>query len=437
MVSKNQVVVAPQTPGVYFFKNIAGKTIYIGKAQNLRMRLLSYFRNDELDARKRAMIEEASDVSWHELSSDIEALIREAALIKKLRPKYNVLMRDDKQYFYIAFTKERFPKIFVTHQPKNGQSPALSKNHPHTTRHRMSSSVGPFTDGWAIRTALKTLRRVYPYCRCALRGRTKHSRPCQESGIGRCLGVCCLKEKEWPNFYSDASERVKKYGENIKIIKKIFTGKYRAVINRAKKQMESASADKNYELAAKFRDELKALEIVFKHRPYLARDNYAWREKGLDYLRTILKIKSAKRIEIFDISNFQGKLAVGSMAVFTDGIADKKEYKKFKVRLPEKPNDTAMIKEIISRRLKHWDWLKPNLIIVDGGKAQLNAAFFAKFKVVALAKREEELYLPDGKIIKLKDGPEPLLHLLTSMRDEAHRFAITYHKKLRLKQISK
>ena len=161
MVSKNQVVVAPQTPGVYFFKNIAGKTIYIGKAQNLRMRLLSYFRKDELDARKRAMIEEVSDVSWHELSSDIEALIREAALIKKLRPKYNVLMRDDKQYFYVGFSRsassgrarEKFPKIFITHQP-------------HTTQHRMSSSVWPFTDGWAVKSILRSLRKTFPYCQC-------------------------------------------------------------------------------------------------------------------------------------------------------------------------------------------------------------------------------------------------------------------------------
>ncbi|MEK7567230.1 MAG: GIY-YIG nuclease family protein, partial [Patescibacteria group bacterium] len=256
MVAKNQVVGAPHTPGVYFFKNDTGNIIYIGKARNLKMRLYSYFRKDESDARKCAMLKEAADVSWRELSSDIEALIQEAALIKKHHPKYNVSMRDDKQYFYVAFTKEKFPKIFITHQPKSGQSRTLSKKKSDFVR------LGPFTDGWAVRTALKTLRRTYPYCQCALKREIRHSRPCQQASIGRCLGVCCLKEKEWPNFYPDASMRVKTYKENAKIIKKIFSGKYLAVISLAKKQMELASARKNYEQAAKFRDELKALEIV-------------------------------------------------------------------------------------------------------------------------------------------------------------------------------
>ena len=213
--------------------------------------------------------------------------------------------------------------------------------------------------------------------------------------------------------------------------------------------METESAKKNYERAAELRDEIRALENIFAHRPFLSRDETAWRQKGLGYLKTTLELKSAKRIEFFDISNLQGKMATGSMAVFTDGKPDKKEYKKFKIRLPEKPDDVAMMKEALTRRMSHNDWKKPNLIIVDGGKAQLNAALMVRTRflpswqepssnqIVALAKREEELYLPDGRIIKLKEGPEPMLHLLTSMRDEAHRFAITYHKKLRLKQISK
>lgn len=438
MVSKNQVVNTPHTPGVYFFKNGAGKIIYIGKARNLKMRLLSYFRRDELDARKRAMIKEAVNVSWHELSSDIEALIQEAALIKKHRPKYNVSMRDDKQYFYIAFTKENFPKIFITHQPQ-------------LIGHPMSDHLGPFTDGWAVKNVLKSLRRAFPYCQCSVKGGQKHARPCQQANIGRCLGICCLKEKEWPKFYKDSAERSKKYKENIRIIKKIFSGKYKAVINRAKKQMELASAQKNYERAAELRDELKALENIFKHRQYLARDETTWRQKGLEYLKILLRLKRAGRIEFFDISNTQGKMATGSMVVFTNGLADKKEYKKFKIRLSEKPDDVAMMKEALSRRFKHLphqqagnSWPKPDLIIVDGGKTQLNAALQAKFQnpnlkvqIAALAKREEELYLPDGRIIKLKESPEPMLHLTTSMRDEAHRFAISYHKNLRSKQISK
>ncbi|OHA68015.1 MAG: hypothetical protein A3D59_00170 [Candidatus Wildermuthbacteria bacterium RIFCSPHIGHO2_02_FULL_47_17] len=437
MVSKNQVLETPHTPGVYFFKNSSGRIIYVGKAQNLKMRLVSYFRKDEVDIRKRAMLKEASDISWQKLGSDIEALLEEAAFIKKYRPKYNILMRDDKQYFYVVFTKEKFPKIFITHQPN-------------IIRHRMSDNVGPFTDGWAIKSILKSLRKTFPYCQCFTNSKQAHSRPCQQANIGRCFGICCLKETEWAKFYPDAETLAKKYKENIKTIKRVLSGKYSAVLKNAVKEMETASSKKDYERAAELRDTTKALENIFEHRPFLSRDTESWRQKGLDYLKTTLGLKSTpKRIEFFDISNLRGKQATGSMAVFTDGEPDKKEYKKFKIRLSEKPNDVAMLKEVLVRRLSHNDWLKPNLIIVDGGKAQLNAALMPRarllpiwqepcsgqIKVAALAKREEELYSSDGRIIKLKEGPEPLLHLLTSMRDEAHRFAISYHRKLRAKQV--
>ena len=428
MVNKKQVDDAPQTPGVYFFYDRGGKIIYIGKAQNLKMRLASYFRKEEVDARKRAMLEETAGINWRELSSDIEALIKEAELIKKHCPKYNILMRDDKQYFYVALTKEEFPKILITHQPKSGQG----------------VHFGPFTDGWAIKAVLKTLRKSFPYCQCNIKSKLRHSRPCQQANIGRCLGVCCLKEKERPRFYPKALKLVKKYKENIKTIKKILSGKYAAVIKDTLRAMEKASAEKKYELAAELRDEIKALENIFEHRPFLARDDYSWRQKALGYLKIALGLKNVRRIEFFDVSNFQGKLAVGSMVVFTEGAADKNEYRKFRIKLPEKPDDTAMIKEIIERRLEHENWPKPDLIIVDGGKSQLNAALDAKLQITdyklqiaALAKREEEFYLPDRRVIKLKNGPEPLLHLLQAIRNEAHRFAIAYHKKLRSNQITK
>ena len=126
MAIKNQALRAPHTPGVYFFRNKAGKIIYIGKARNLRMRLLSYFRQDALDPRKRAMVKEAAKLDWQETNSDIEALLLESELIKKNGPKYNIVMRDDKKYFYVAFTREEFPRIFITHQPKSGQRRAFS-----------------------------------------------------------------------------------------------------------------------------------------------------------------------------------------------------------------------------------------------------------------------------------------------------------------------
>lgn len=424
---RGQAQKAPHTPGVYFFKNKAGAIIYIGKARNLRMRLASYFRPDAPEARKRAMIKEAAKLEWKETDSDIEALILESELIKKNRPKYNILMRDDKKYFYVGFSREKFPKIFITHQPQNIRHPKLGV-------------LGPFTDGGAIKTTLKMLRPLFPYCQCPSSKSTKHNRPCQNAELGRCLGVCCLKEEKWKKYYSDAGERKIAYAKNITAIKKILSGGIKKVKTALEKEMKRAAKDRDYEKAAQVRNQLLALENIFKHKPYLSRDDQTWKEKGLKYLADILGVKKIERLEMFDVSNIQGKMAVGSMAVFVNGQPDKNEYRKFKIRLLERQDDTAMIREIVSRRLKHDDWPTPDLIIIDGGKAQLNAALSVfgphpVWSIVALAKREEELYLPDGRIIKLKEGPEPLLHLLTSIRDEAHRFAVSYHRKLRSKTL--
>lgn len=424
----------PQTPGVYFFKDASGTTIYIGKAQNLKMRLSSYFYPDA-DPKKGAMLREATSIDWQELDSEIEALLKESELIKKYRPKYNVLMRDDKQYFYVGITRDEFPKIFLTHQPF---ADAQSKN----LKIKNKNYIGPFTEGEAIKTALKMLRRIFPYCQCSIESKVRHIRPCQQAEIGRCLGICCLEKKSWPKFYKNFPELKKQYIKNIRAVKKILEGKHRGLLRDMQKEMKILAKKQLYEKAAEIRDQIYALENIFEHRPYLERDDLSWAQKGLEYLAELLKIEGIRRIEAFDVSNIQGKNATGAMVVFSQGQPDKNEYRKFRIKLPQKPNDVAMMKEIIGRRLQHNDWPISEVMVIDGGKAQLNAALSEKlktqsekqkFQIIALAKREEELHLPDGRIIKLKDGPPPLLHLLQSIRNEAHRFAISYHKKLRSK----
>ncbi|MBI4114558.1 MAG: UvrB/UvrC motif-containing protein [Candidatus Niyogibacteria bacterium] len=230
------------------------------------------------------------------------------------------------------------------------------------------------------------------------------------------------------------------YKKNVRIVKNILSGKGKTIIGKLAKEMAALSKKQRYEKAAEARDRLCAIQNIFSHRHVIRRQDDTYAHKGLSYLKNLLKLsRLPQRIEAYDISNIHGKNAVGAMVVFTDGKPDKNEYRKFNIRLPHRPNDTAMIREIIERRLNN-DWRMPNVIVIDGGKTQLNATLRVmsyallvkrKIKVVALAKREEELYLPNGKVVALKKGPPALLHLLQYLRNEAHRFAVSFHRKKR------
>ena len=242
------------------------------------------------------------------------------------------------------------------------------------------------------------------------------------------------------------------YKKNIRMIKHVLSGKGKNIMQKLEKEMAVYSKNQQYEKAAEARDQLYALQNIFSHQHVIQRDEAIYAHKGISYLRQILALPhDPKRIEAYDISNIQGKFATGSMVVFTDGKPDKQEYRKFNIQLQHTPNDVAMIKEIISRRLQN-DWTLPNVMVIDGGKAQRNTAGSAlrnfqsisksqiskklnNVKVISLAKREEELYLPNGKIIELKKGPPALLHLLQYIRNEAHRFAISHHRKRRARFI--
>ncbi|MDP2676801.1 MAG: GIY-YIG nuclease family protein [bacterium] len=425
----------PHTPGIYFFSARGGsafggknKIIYIGKAKNLKERISSYFSRQNTDIRKINMVREATTLIWQETLSDAEALIQESELIKKYRPKYNIVMRDDKQYFYVRFSDEEFPRITLTHQPNKTQS---------SKPKAQSSFIGPFTDGASLKQTLKLLRRAFPYCTC----KEKHKRICQHASIGNCLGICCIDSAYKKALFPDYTHRVSHYKKNVHSIKNVLSGKGKKMTEQMQKDMARLSRIQHYEKAALIRDQLYALENIFSHKHILRREETVYAHKGVVYLKNILHThENPKRIEAYDISNIQGKDAVGSMVVFTDGKPDKNEYRKFNIRLPARPNDVGMMKEIIARRFSN-PWPLPDVMVIDGGKAQLNAALHGiknqelRIKVIALAKREEELYLPSGKIIKLKEGPKPLLHLLQYIRNEAHRFAITFHRRKRGKNI--
>ena len=447
-ISKNEFEKLPITPGVYLFKNNR-VSFYIGKAANLRERVKNHFQQP------RSLWEQTflrqglgGRVGFIKTDSEIEALILEANLIKKYQPKYNVVWRDDKNYFYVAITKEEFPRIFITHQPKNLKSKISNLK---------SVFVGPFVDGNALKQALKFLRKVFPYrsCNSSIGGLPKH--PCLWYQLDRCPAPCALKSnlaKQIPNI----STRLKRdCQQNTKNLIKILRGKKIQVLKGLKREMKDASIKQDFKKAAKKRDQIQALEKVLAHAGILNLQLFqitTWSETKI-ILQKILKIKKAiSRIEAYDVSNFQGKLATGAMITFLNGLPDKNFYRKFKVKIQGKPNDIAMIKEILIRRFSHPEWPYPELILIDGGKAQLSAALKCKMrliasqlqgakrlvcnekckiiKVIALAKRKNELYIEgQKKPILLKSLPREIFNLILQLRDEAHRFARKYHLKLR------
>ncbi len=463
----------PISAGVYIFRRDK-IPLYIGKAANLKKRLASYFqKNAQLPIKIQKMLQEATRLKTIETASEVEALIKEAELIKKYRPKYNLLMRDDKSYFYVAVGREEFPRIFVTHQPRQIRNPKSEirnkskiQNSKRVSKFGFRASsfryIGPFTSGSALRAALKLLRRVFPYCTCT----QAHKRPCLNSEIGRCLGYCCTAVASSRQLPAASTQR-REYRKNIRSIVAILEGGRTRLMGRLKREMKEAVKRERYEEAGRLRDALFGLEDVFRHRQVLhapETTRYPW-PIVLGKLQSLLKTKGEiSRIEGYDISNISGTEATGSMVVISNGQPDRSQYRKFRIRTPAPPgggNDVAMLKEVIRRRLNHPEWPYPEMMVIDGGKPQRNAALsvlrtlatshqqptprkarsrleagswkLEATLVTALAKREEILYTTAGRAIPLKKQDPALLHLFQRIRDESHRFARAYHRKLRQK----
>ena len=454
MAIKTQPGQIPQNPGVYFFKDNRGKILYIGKAANLKARLASYLREirfpdgSRTSLKLNSLLKEAVKLDWKILNSEVEALIKEAELIKKYRPKYNVLMRDDKNYFYVGFTKEKYPKIFLTHQP--GEN---------------AGYIGPFTEGGSLRTVLKTLRRTFPYCTC----KSPHKKPCLNAKIGRCLGFCCLQDQR------KLTQPFEVYDKNITSIKKILSGKNQKLARELKIEMQKLAKAQKYEEAGKVRDQIWALDKIFEHRVVIKQDLPSENLKAISALEAILGAKDINRIEAYDIANIGGKFAYGSMAVFENGKINKEEYRIFKIKTVHQSDDPAMLREVLTRRLRHLEWTLPQVIIIDGGKPQISASLqvqktafknrlalprnkselnsaarvhtydfslpFSEPKLIALTKNKkhvgDHIFIGGEKNpIVLAGLPPPLKSLILNLDSEAHRFAISYYRKLHRKSLS-
>ncbi len=404
----------PHKAGVYIFKNKPGSVIYVGKAIDLYHRVSSYFSNSHTsggNVKLLSLVEEIFGIETIIVESELEALILEANLIKKYLPAYNVRLTDDRDYLYIGLTSEEFPKVVT----------ARKKDLP-----LMKKFWGPFPSGRTVRNTLKQLRRVFPWCS----GAGYKKRSCFYYHLGQCPGACAgvIGQKD--------------YNQIINRFAKFMDGKKEELMEQLAGEMEQASEKLDFEQAQRLKKVIGGVSYLTQTNRvsrYLENPNFLQDEtkQALVRLQSDLSLPALpQRIEGFDISNIQGKDATGSMAVLTGGDIDKSQYRKFKIRLSGRSNDVAMHKEMMHRRFNHPEWPLPDLIIVDGGRGQAGGVKQVlderglAIPVFGLAKRMEWLYPPKGETVKLSKRSLSL-RLLQKLRDESHRFAVNYHRKLR------
>lgn len=551
----------PTNPGCYIYREADGGVLYVGKAINLRNRVRSYFQqNAKLGAKNERMVRKIVDLEWIVVDSELEALVLECNLIKEHRPPYNVVMRDDKSYPYIVISKEPFPRILFTRNPRKGAGKVF----------------GPFTSAYAVRDMIQLLHKVFPLIPCGKSWTGKEvQKPCLYHHLGQCMAPCA--------GLSDPKE----YAAVVDQVRKFLEGKETKVLDDLRQSMDKAAENLEFEKAATLRDRITAIEGVLEKQKVLSeegtdRDVIAvvkddrgaaiqmmyirggrligqrhfvldgakeaspseavqefvkqyytdvpevprevllpveilerqiverwlrqrkgsavsvevpqggeglrlidlaaqnaehalqtmtleleqketWAQSALEELADALGLPTLPtRIECYDISNIQGTAPVGSMVVAENAEPAKAEYRRFKVKWhPESPNDFAMMNEVLTRRLRAYVDCDPkfnklpDLIVIDGGKGQLSAALKARdslelmVPMVGLAKRHEILYVPSGAPSNSTDDTagdkayqevvlplnSPGLLVLRRLRDEAHRFAITYHRKVRDKNL--
>ncbi len=390
----------PDEPGVYLMKNESGTIIYVGKATSLKNRVSSYFTGKKED-KTAELVLHIHDISFHTTDSALEALFLEANLIKKYKPYYNTKGLDDKSFLHIIITKDEYPRVILA-RPTDAEF------------EQAKYIFGPYLNARAARVAMEVVRRMFPY---------RHyvdlpSRPCLHCQMTAYPEVCTaeLDKKEYLNI--------------IRHLRLFLNGKKSTVIRHLERQMDKLAKAERFEEAGKVRDRITAMRHI---------EDIALLSRRINFSGTLSEEKGVvpHRVEAYDISNISGQYAVGSMVVFTEGEVDKSQYRKFRIRQSERPNDYDMMREVLQRRFKHHEWQFPDLILVDGGKGQVSMAQ----KVI----KAFELNIP---IVGFAKGPtrkgetlvfsEPMkgvdMDVLRALRDEAHRFAQTYYRSLHRRQ---
>lgn len=518
----------PSVPGVYRFYDKNGVLLYIGKATSLRSRVSSYFRaSTALSGAKQRMVESIDRVECTVVSSSYEALLLETTLIKKHRPPYNIIMKDDKNYQYIHITDDRFPRIEIV------------RRLPELKSKRAGKYFGPYTSGISVKRTLQLLKKIFRYC--STPPVYKHGvlilpkRPCLEYHTGRCSGACA----------GEVSQT--QYARTMREVVAFFGGEYRPIADRLEQEMRDAALNEHFERASRLRDQWQAIEqmmrqqsVVLSHKDSVdlfslarvddeaavnvflvrkgvlvqqflfrahhallrtdeevlqaIRDQYvvshpdvarrvlmscesrrgAYRrllDMGVrnaeEYLRVQMRLNTdrdargkmrvhalakvldihpdrLRRIEVYDISHHQGAFTVASMVVGINGVPAPREYRHFTIRTVMKVDDFASMQEVMDRRLRHLEaygaqgkqrWDTPDVIVIDGGKGQLSAAHEilrirkCDIPMISLAKREEEIFVVGSSDPIRLPRHSAALQYLQEMRDEAHRFAITFYRK--------
>lgn len=468
----------PRSPGVYFHKSASGEIIYIGKAAVLKNRVRQYFQSGkDFDAKTRALVAEIYDTDWIETESEIDALFLESEMIKRYMPRYNILLRDDKSQTFVRIDmKSEWPTVSFTRNPADDGA----------------EYIGPFYNGFALKKALRYLRRVFPYL-------TRQRRPGQ-SKLDEDLGLS-PRLSDGPAIYK----------ANLRKLISYIKGNRKAIAAELERDMKTAAGLHDFERAADLRNKLRAMQelqrrVCFGDKEFLDIS----KDKALADLAKLLCLKNIPvRIEGYDISHMSGRQVVASMVVFTNGASDRAEYRKFKVS--EKNDDTGNIYQTIFRRLGERNlksWGRPDLLLIDGGKGQLAAAIKARDErgitvpIISIAKREEEVIIHKTKscvdlsyiqqlqrmlnqnvaifedgdvyIVNLHSGQRnagshsknlraaddslvmsvqdqvsnsdnintlfastDIIKLFQRIRDESHRFAVSYHSTLKRKNATK
>lgn len=417
----------PQTSGVYLMKDSAGVVIYVGKAKNLRSRAGSYFLKAAAeDARTADWIGEIADIDYLETESEVDALLTESRLIKDIQPKHNKELKDDKTFPYLMITtRDEFPRVEVTREPKQ----------------KGVKLYGPFTSAGSLRGAIQVLQRIFKFRTCSLDiteddERWNWFRPCLLASIQQCTAPC--------NFRIGKDE----YRRDIKRLQTFLDGGRTKLLKEMQSEMQSASTALDFERAAVLRDEIQMLEKLDERGDLETHAQpevfYIDPQKGLAGLRKVLGLAETPRvIEGVDIAHLGGGQTVASLVQFIDGLPFKPGYRRFRIQDVKGIDDYRSIYEVVSRRFRKLSDSGesfPDILLIDGGKGQLNAAMSA-FRdqditpptVISLAKKEEEIFRPgESESIRLSRNAFAL-RLLQYVRDESHRFAQHYHHILRTK----
>lgn len=423
----------PAAPGVYLMKDEQGRVVYVGKAKNLRNRAGHYFTKAAAeDPRTADLVKVIADIDYLCAETEVDALLMEARLVKDVQPRFNVELKDDKSFPYLQIRiREEFPRVEFTRTP----------------RRRGVKLYGPFTSAKSLRAAIQVLQRIFQFRTCGLDiaeadERWRWFRPCILHSIHQCTAPC--------NFRVTKEE----YRKQIRKLRLVLEGKKSRLLALMEKQMTEASTALQFEKAARLRDEIAALKNlslrgqvdkdvqpeVFQIEP----------KKGLAGLRKVLGLRETPRtIEGIDIAHLGGSETVASLVAFIDGLPFKPGYRRYRIKTVEGVDDFASIREVVSRRFRdvgrarpgQAEQVFPDVLLIDGGKGQLNAALEV-FRhlgkeppcLISLAKREEEIYRPGADEPIRLGRHSAALRLLQYVRDEAHRFAQHYHHILRRKK---